>query len=74
MEEVFEFLKECGTYYLATIDGDEPKVRPFGTVDIFENHLYMKILTYILSPLTQQSPPIPNTSFYTMRRRMPSLC
>ena len=42
MEEVFEFLKECGTYYLATIDSDEPKVRPFGTVDIFENHLYIQ--------------------------------
>lgn len=42
MKEVCEFLKECGVYYLATIDGDKPKVRPFGTVEIFENHLYIQ--------------------------------
>lgn len=42
MEEVFEFLKKCDTYYLATIDGDKPRVRPFGTVNIFEGHLYVQ--------------------------------
>ena len=42
MKEVFDFLKSCGTYYLATVDGDKPKVRPFGTVDIFENKLYIQ--------------------------------
>ena len=42
MKEVQEFLKECGVYYLATIDGDKPKVRPFGTAEIFENHLYIQ--------------------------------
>ena len=42
MEEVREFLKECGVYYLATIDGDKPRVRPFGTAEIFENHLYIQ--------------------------------
>ena len=42
MEEVREFLKECGVYYLATVDGDKPKVRPFGTAEIFENHLYIQ--------------------------------
>ena len=42
MEEIFKFLKESGTYYLATIDGDCPKVRPFGTIDLFENHLYIQ--------------------------------
>jgi len=42
MEEVFEFLKRCNTYYLATLDGDQPRVRPFGTVDIFENKLYIQ--------------------------------
>ena len=30
MEEVFEFLRKCGTYYLATVEGDQPRVRPFG--------------------------------------------
>ena len=42
MKEVNDFLKECGVYYLATIDGDKPRVRPFGTVTIFENHLYIQ--------------------------------
>lgn len=42
MEEVQKFLKECGVYYLATIDNDEPRVRPFGTIEIFENHLYIQ--------------------------------
>ena len=42
MQEVYDFLKECGTYYLATVDGDKPRIRPFGTVDIFENRLYIQ--------------------------------
>jgi uncharacterized pyridoxamine 5'-phosphate oxidase family protein len=42
MKEVYEFLKKCGTYYLATVDGDQPRVRPFGTVDIFEGKLYIQ--------------------------------
>ena len=39
MQEVYEFLKKCGTYYLATMDGDQPRVRPFGTVDLFDGRL-----------------------------------
>ena len=42
MNEVFEFLKACKTYYIATVDGDQPRVRPFGTVDIFEGKLYIQ--------------------------------
>ena len=42
MNEVYEFLKKCGTYYLATVDGDQPRVRPFGTVDLFEGRLYIQ--------------------------------
>ena len=42
MEEVYEFLKECGTFYIATIDGDQPRVRPFGAVNIFEGKLYIQ--------------------------------
>ena len=42
MNRVYEFLKNSGTYYLATIDGDQPRVRPFGTVDIFEDKLYIQ--------------------------------
>ena len=41
MEEVFEFLKKCGTFYIATEEGDKPRVRPFGAVNIFENKLYI---------------------------------
>ena len=39
MEEVYQFLKACGTYYLATVDGDQPRVRPFGTVDCYNGQL-----------------------------------
>lgn len=39
MNEVYEFLKKCGTYYLATMDGYQPRVRPFGTVDIYDGSL-----------------------------------
>ena len=42
MKEVYEFLKECGVYYLATVDGDYPRVRPFGTAEIFEDRLYIE--------------------------------
>lgn len=42
MEEVQEFLKECGVYYLATINNGKPRVRPFGTAEIFEGHFYIQ--------------------------------
>ena len=42
MEEVCEFLKKCGTFYLATTEGDQPRVRPFGVVNIFEGKLYIQ--------------------------------
>ena len=42
MEKVLEFLKNAGVYYLATVDGDQPRVRPFGTVNVFEGRLYIQ--------------------------------
>lgn len=42
MERVCKFLKDAGTYYLATVDGNKPKVRPFGTAHIFEGRLYIQ--------------------------------
>lgn len=42
MKRVYDFLKEAGTYYLATMDDDQPRVRPFGTVNIFEDKLYIQ--------------------------------
>jgi uncharacterized pyridoxamine 5'-phosphate oxidase family protein len=41
MEEVFNYLKECGAFYLATVEGGMPRVRPFGAVTIFEEKLYL---------------------------------
>lgn len=44
MEEVYEFLKKkAPTYFLATVDDEgNPKVRPFGTIDMFEGRLYIQ--------------------------------
>ncbi|MFV0438406.1 MAG: pyridoxamine 5'-phosphate oxidase family protein [Desulfopila sp.] len=42
MKEVCDFMKKCGAYYLATVDGDQPRVRPFGTAHIFEDKLYIQ--------------------------------
>ena len=42
MKEVQKFLKDCGVYYLATIDDDKPRVRPFGTAEIYNDHLYIQ--------------------------------
>ncbi|MCR4886005.1 MAG: pyridoxamine 5'-phosphate oxidase family protein [Clostridiales bacterium] len=42
MNRVYDFLKAAGTYYLATAEGDQPRVRPFGTVDLFEGKLYFQ--------------------------------
>ena len=41
MKETLEFLKKAGTFYLATMDGDQPRVRPFGAVCEFEGKLYL---------------------------------
>lgn len=42
MERIINFLKEADTYYLATIEGDQPRVRPFGTAHLFEGKLYIQ--------------------------------
>ena len=42
MEQVYKFLKDAEIYYLATIEGNQPRVRPFGTVNIFEGKLYIQ--------------------------------
>lgn len=42
MQSVYEFLKKAGTYYLASVDGGRPRVRPFGTVNLFEGRLYIQ--------------------------------
>lgn len=42
MERVVNFLKDAASYYLATAEGDQPRVRPFGTAHIFEDRLYIQ--------------------------------
>ena len=42
MDETYEFLKKCGTFYIATEEGNQPRVRPFGVVNIFEGKLYIQ--------------------------------
>ena len=42
MKRVEQFLKDAGAYYLATADGDQPRVRPFGTAHVFEDKLYIQ--------------------------------
>lgn len=42
MEKIISFLKEAGTYYLATDENGQPRVRPFGTVNLFEDRLYIQ--------------------------------
>ena len=52
MERVCQFLKEAGTYYLATMEADQPRVRPFGTAHIFEGKLYIQ--TGKVKPVSKQ--------------------
>ena len=52
MQEVYEFLKKAGTYYLATVEGDQPRVRPFGTALLYEGRLYIQ--TGKVKPVSKQ--------------------
>ena len=52
MERVCEFLKTAGVYYLATVEGNQPRVRPFGTAHIFEGKLYIQ--TGKIKPVSKQ--------------------
>ena len=52
MERVCKFLKDAGVYYLATVEGDQPRVRPFGTANIFEGKLYIQ--TGKIKPCSKQ--------------------
>ena len=42
MQEIYDFLKSCGIYFIATTEGDQPRVRPFGTIIIFKDKLYIQ--------------------------------
>lgn len=42
LQDVYDFLKQAGTYHLATVESGQPRVRPFGTIDLFEGRLYIQ--------------------------------
>ncbi len=52
MKRVHDFLKKAGVYYLATVEGDQPRVRPFGTINEFEGKLYIQ--TGKIKPTSKQ--------------------
>lgn len=52
IEKVCRFLDEAQTYYLATVEGDQPRVRPFGTALLFEGKLYIQ--TGKVKPVSKQ--------------------
>ena len=65
MERVYKFLKNAGVYYLATVEGDQPRVRPFGTAHIFEGKLYIQ--TGKVKPCSKQilkNPKVEICAFY----------
>lgn len=41
MNRIVEEIKKAGTFYLATVEGDQPRVRPFGSVTEFEGQMYL---------------------------------
>lgn len=52
MKQVCDFLKKAEIYYLATVEGDQPRVRPFGTINEFEGKLYIQ--TGKIKPTSRQ--------------------
>ena len=52
LQKVLAFLDDAGTYFLATVEGDQPRVRPFGTALVFEDKLYIQ--TGKVKPVSHQ--------------------
>ena len=52
MNRVYDFLKKADVYYLATVEGEQPRVRPFGTINEFEGKLYIQ--TGKIKPVSHQ--------------------
>ncbi len=52
IERVCRFLDEAQTYYLATVEGDQPRVRPFGTALVYGGKLYIQ--TGKVKPVSKQ--------------------
>ena len=64
MDEVYKFLKENPIFYVATMDGDQPRVRPFGVVALFEGKLYLQ--TGNVKPVFKQMTANPKIELCTM--------
>ena len=65
MEEIYKFIKEVGIYYLATVDGNKARVRPFGTINIFEGKLYIQ--TGKVKDVSKQIQKNPNAELCCMK-------
>ena len=66
MEEVKNFIKECGAYFLSTIEGDHPRVRPFGTINVFEGKLYIQTAKF--KPVSKQIQMNPKVELCAMNK------
>ena len=64
VERVARFLQEAGTYYLATTEGDQPRVRPFGTAQLFEGKLYIQTGKSSRCPIRSGQPQGGNLRLY----------
>ncbi len=64
MQRVYDFLKKANVYYLATMDGDQPRIRPFGTIDLFEGKLYIQ--TGKVKPVSKQMQANPKVEICAM--------
>ncbi|MCQ2538602.1 MAG: pyridoxamine 5'-phosphate oxidase family protein [Lachnospiraceae bacterium] len=65
MQKVYDFLKTAETYYLATVEGDQPRVRPFGTMLMFEGKLYIQ--TGKIKPVSKQIEANPKVEICAMK-------
>ncbi len=66
VEEVYRYLQEAGIYYLATVDGDRPCVRPFSTVMVYEGRLYL--MTGVKKDVYEQLQQNPHVEIAVMAR------
>jgi uncharacterized pyridoxamine 5'-phosphate oxidase family protein len=67
MQEVLNFLKDAGTYYLATVDGNQPRVRAFSTANVFEGKLYIQ--TSREKPVAKQLFANPKIEIFAMNKQ-----
>ena len=65
MQRVYDFLKEAKVYYLATMDGDQARVRPFGTINLYDGKLY--IMTKNRKHVSDQMKANPKVELTAMR-------